>query len=261
MVNVKLLNPGFEYRFFNDAMIDAFLKEYFPEYRSDYLSFRFRIQRYDFFRYLAVYKFGGFYLDLDVFLARDLNPLLMSKCVFPFEELAESIYFSKHLDMDWMIGNYAFGAEPNHPFLAAIIENCLRAKHCPTWSRPMLRGIPRVSRDEYYVLNTTGPGLVTRTFAEDAYIEDIEILFPEDVCNSATWHQFGDYGIHKMDGSWRVHSNVFGRLSKRLWRTRTLRRMLAEGRERGKTRSLQERGLSQPHNTPAVSLVKSTPSA
>src|SRR6266496_933559 len=79
VVNVKLLHPEFEYRFYDDAMINAFLAAYFPEYKKEYLSFPFRIQRYDFFRYLAIYKFGGFYLDVDVFLARDLTPLLASK--------------------------------------------------------------------------------------------------------------------------------------------------------------------------------------
>src|SRR5215469_8752470 len=115
VVNIRLLHPDFEYRFYDDAMIDAFLAEHFPEYRSDYLSFPFRIQRYDFFRYLAVYRFGGFYLDLDVFLVRDLTPLLDFQCVFPFEELADNRYFWKQFSMDWKIGNYAFGAEPGHP--------------------------------------------------------------------------------------------------------------------------------------------------
>ena len=110
VMNVRLLHPHFEYRFYDDTMVDDFLTEHFPEYKSEYLSFRFRIQRYDFFRYLVIYKFGGFYLDLDVFLTQKLAPLLDSKCIFPFEELAECGYFWKHFQMDWQIGNYAFGA-------------------------------------------------------------------------------------------------------------------------------------------------------
>src|SRR3954447_503640 len=84
-VNVKLLHPDFEHRFYDDAMIDVFLDTYFPEYRAEYRSFPFRIQRYDFFRYLAIYQFGGFYLDTDMFLIRSLVPLstlVGTTCVF-----------------------------------------------------------------------------------------------------------------------------------------------------------------------------------
>ena len=73
---VKLLHPTFEYWFFDDAHVESFIQEHFPEYRRVYHSFRFPIQKYDFFRYLAVYRLGGFYLDLDVFLVKDLTPLL-----------------------------------------------------------------------------------------------------------------------------------------------------------------------------------------
>lgn len=238
IVNVKLLHPEFEYRFYDDAMIEEFLTAYFPEYKNEYFSFPFRIQRYDFFRYLVIYKCGGFYLDLDVFLAQDLSPLLPSNCVFPFEELSESRYFWKRFQMDWQIGNYAFGAEPGHPFLAAAIENCLRAKRTPAWVKPMMQGIPSTLRDELYVLNASGPGMLSRTLAENPQLANrMDILFPEDVTNRATWHQFGDYGVHHMAGSWRPKPSLLGGVFTRLWRRWNVHRIIAEGRARGTTRS------------------------
>jgi hypothetical protein len=239
IVNVKLLHPEFEYRFYDDAMIDAFVEAEFPAYKKDYLSFPFRIQRYDFFRYLAIYRFGGFYLDLDMFLARELTPLLAYKCIFPFEELTEARYFWKQFRMDWQIGNYAFGAEPGHPFLAAVIQNCLRAKQMSTWVKPMMQGIPSTLKNDLYVLNTTGPGMLSRTLAENSQFADIKILFPEDVCNRGNWHHFGEFGVHNMSGSWRRESSLVNRLVTRVWKQRTLYRIVEEGRARGKTRSLQ----------------------
>ena len=239
IVNIKLLHPDFDYCFYDDAMIEGFLAEQFPDYVSDYHSFRFRIQKYDFFRYLAIYHYGGFYLDLDVFLARGLAPLTTSSCVFPFEELAEGRYFWNHLRMDWQIGNYAFGSEARHPFLAAVIDNCLRAKHDSTWVQPMMKGIPSALYDDFYVLNTTGPGMLSRTLAENPQLTDgVTVLFPEDVCNRETWHQFGDYGVHSMAGSWRQQSNLLSRLMVRLWGARNQRRILTEGQARGKARSI-----------------------
>jgi inositol phosphorylceramide mannosyltransferase catalytic subunit len=239
IATVKLLHPRFEYRLFDDATISTFLREYFPEYRAEYDSFRFQIQRYDFFRYLAIYRYGGFYLDLDVFLAQSLTPLLTSSCVFPFEELAQAKFFWERFRMDWTIGNYAFGAEPAHPFLAAIIDNCLRAKKDPEWVKPMMRGIPPFARSEFYILNTSGPGLVSRTFAENPQlVRDVKILFPEDVCEVRSWQQFGAFGVHHMLGSWRQQQRFFPRRLRRIWEQRTLKRVLADGRARGKTRNL-----------------------
>ena len=240
MVNVKALHPDFDYQFFDDAMIVAFLEQYFPQYRADYDSFRFRIQKYDFFRYLAVYQFGGFYLDLDVFLAESLHPLLDSSSVFSFEELALSRYFEQQFGMDWQIGNYAFGAEAGNLFLAAVIENCLRAKKDPSWSLPMMKGTPSSMQSDFYILNTTGPGMLSRTFAENPqFVENINVLFPEDVCDRGTWHQFGSFGVHHMAGSWRKQGNFLARRLTRLWEQRTERRVLNEGRTRGKTRSVR----------------------
>ena len=63
--NLRLLNPDYEYLFFDDQAVDCFIAQEFPQYKAVFESFRFRIQRYDFFRYLVIYKYGGFYFDLD----------------------------------------------------------------------------------------------------------------------------------------------------------------------------------------------------
>jgi len=237
---VQLLNPDFEYRFFDDTDIEAFVAQYFPDLKKIYYSFRYRIQRYDFFRYLCVYQLGGFYLDLDIFLARSLTPLLSAQCVFPFEELSGIIYLLDRYQMDWQIGNYAFGAAPRDPFLKAVIDNCVRAQQDESWVKPMMKGIPRPFWPQFYVLNTTGPGLVTRTFAEySGRIADITILFPEDVRDPATWHHFGNFGVHHMMGSWRGSSGILKRRLLRLWDGWTLRRIIANSKNTGKTREIR----------------------
>ncbi len=218
VANVRLLNPDYEYLFFDDRQVEEFVEGTFPEYGEVFRSFRFRIQRYDFFRYLAIYHFGGFYLDLDVFLASGLSPLLDCGCVFPFEELSASLYMARKHGIDWQLGNYAFGAAPGHPFLRAVIENCVRAQVEPAWVEPMMAGIPRAFRDDYYIFNTSSPGLLTRTMAElgDGGLP-LTILFPDDVTDRGNWHKFGQYGVHLMDGSWRKADNALKRRIFWLW--------------------------------------------
>ena len=44
VANIRLLNPEFEYRFFDDDDVVRFFDTEFPEYRRLFNSFKFRIQ-------------------------------------------------------------------------------------------------------------------------------------------------------------------------------------------------------------------------
>lgn len=238
MANIRLLNPDFEYLFFDDKGVQTFIDSEFPQYREAFDSFTIPIQKYDFFRYLAVYHHGGFYFDLDVMLATDLSSLLQHSCVFPFEGLTINNYLRNHYGMDWEIGNYAFAAAAGHPFLRAVIENCVKAQRDPEWVKPMMRGVPTLSQRDYRVLNTTGPGLVSRTLAEDSEVANlVTVLLPDDVTDTKTWNRFGDFGVHLMQGSWRPsRSYVRNRLADRLEAAK-LKGLMKQSARLGKTRS------------------------
>ncbi|HXM98390.1 MAG TPA: glycosyltransferase [Candidatus Dormibacteraeota bacterium] len=241
MASVKLLNPDFEYKFFDEEHRQAFIDEEFPEYRKVFDSFRLPIQRYDFFRYLAVFKHGGFYFDLDIMLARGISDLVEFGCVFPFEALTVNEFLRKQLKMDWEIGNYGFGAAAGHPFLEAVIENCIRAQKDPGWVRPMTRGLPYLSRSEYYVINTTGPGLVSRTLAENPKLAGtVEVLFPEDVCDQKNWNCFGDFGVHLRDASWRSKGNYIRRQFANRWENLKMQSLIKESLKLGRTRQARQ---------------------
>lgn len=238
VANVRMLNPSCEYLFFDDDDVERFVDREFPQYRQVFDSFRYPIQRYDFFRYLAIFRLGGFYFDLDVLLASGISSLLSPGCVFPFEGLTFSSLLRSY-GMDWEIGNYAFGCSARQPFLEAVIENCVRGQKDPAWTRLMMRGAPLLSRAEYHVLYTTGPGVVSRTLAENPTLaQGVTVLFPEDVCDPGSWNAFGDLGIHLMEGTWRPPVGLLRRrLAQRgeAWR---LGRAVREGRQLGPKRSV-----------------------
>lgn len=215
VANIRLLNPDFEYLFFNDEQVNEFIEENFREYRDIFYSFRYPIQRYDFFRYLAVYHFGGFYLDLDILLSENLSDLIENSCVFTFEKITVNNYLKTEYNMDWDIGNYAFGAVQGHTFIRTIIENCVRAQTHSEWAEIMLKSIHWFFRKDAYVLCTTGPGLVSRTYAENRHIQStVKILFPEDIYDRRYWNLFGRYGVHIMTSSWRKKRN---KLHQAIW--------------------------------------------
>lgn len=239
VVNVKALNPDFEHCYFDDQEVAAFVATEFPEHKETFDTFPYRIQKYDFFRYLAVFRLGGFYFDLDVYFAEGLQALTQRACVFPFEELTISRHLRRRHNVDWEIGNFGFGAAPGHPFLGAVIENCVKAHRDPSWVEPMMSGIPRPFRNDFYVLNTTGPGMLSRTLAENPSLaRQVSVLFPADVCDRRTWHHFGQYGVHAMEGTWRSSGGFFKRKLSNLWESRIRKRYLEESQRLGKTRVL-----------------------
>ena len=237
MATVKRLNPDFEYLFFDEEKRQAFIDREFPGYRQTFDSFMFPIQRYDFFKYLAIYRYGGFYFDLDILMASGLSDLLESNCVFPFERITLNTYLRKYYGMDWEIGNYAFGAAPENPFIKAIIDNCVRAQKEPSWVKPMMRGVPLLSRPDFLVFTTTGPGLVSRTLAENPELaKAVNILFPDDVSDMRGWFRFGDFGIHMMDGTWRPRKSFWRRHLAPEWEGKLTQWALTRSAKLGKTR-------------------------
>lgn len=236
--SATLLNPDFEHVLFDNQKMEEFLSDEPAEHQRLMNSFRYPIQRFDFFRYLAVYRLGGIYLDLDVILARSLVPLLGSGCVFPFEELTLSGFLRKAHGVDWEIGNYAFGAEPGHPFIKAVIDNCVRAHNDPVWGELMMQGIPSPFQNQFFVVNTTGPGLVSRTLAENPGLhKNVTVLFPEDVCDERTWHRFGDYGVHLMNASWRKKDSFLQKRLARFWENSRRRKLLKQSLVSGPRRA------------------------
>jgi mannosyltransferase OCH1-like enzyme len=109
------------------------------------------IQRIDLFRYLAIEHFGGFYLDVDVLLLQPLDALTTALApsarhggssapvaIFPFERLVDPRVHStlvEHTGFGGLVGQYAFGATPGHPFLRAILRCVWRASREPEWAR------------------------------------------------------------------------------------------------------------------------------
>ncbi|MCK5508948.1 MAG: hypothetical protein KAI50_10570 [Desulfobacterales bacterium] len=240
---VKCFNPECRYIYYDDDEIDKFVEYNYPKYYDIFKSFQYNIQRADFFRYLAIYHFGGFYFDLDVLLARDLKDLFVHQCVFPFEEITFYQFLREKYNMDWQTGNYAFGATPQHPFIGKVIENCIRAQREPTWVEKMLNPIPKIFRNDFYVLCSTGPGLISRTVAENPDLaKKIKVLFPENVCNPQNWGHFGNYGVHLAKGKWRLSSGGFSsslmRFVSKRWFDWVRKRQLKESNEKGPKRDL-----------------------
>ena len=63
------------YKLWDEGEVYDLIREYYPQYEKLYNDFRFEIQKCDFVRYLILHRYGGIYLDLDMYPIRDMNGL------------------------------------------------------------------------------------------------------------------------------------------------------------------------------------------
>jgi hypothetical protein len=69
----EAVNGDFEYRFWNDALIDAFVASRFPEHHAWWSAMTPVIKKVDTTRYMLMLAYGGAYADLDVDCLRPIS--------------------------------------------------------------------------------------------------------------------------------------------------------------------------------------------
>lgn len=134
----------------------------------------------DILRYELVYKYGGFYADMDVEALQPFDSLLDHRAVFAWEQ-------------PHVVGNACFGAVPGHPALERVI-----------------RLLPDNFRRMHDVLDRTGPFLLTRAL-ESCFSADSITMLPEETFYPYRWNErhkaSGPFGnsmaVHHWACSWR----------------------------------------------------------
>lgn len=146
---LKLMNPEFEYRFYNDDDCYNFVKENYDEETLELYSSinpKYGSAKADFFRYLLMYKVGGVYLDI-----KSTTTAPLKNTILPTDEFV----LSHWVGCDWKKElNYQHGefqnwhiiCVPNHPFLKETIERVKRNL------RNYNGGVGKIT-----VIHTTGP--------------------------------------------------------------------------------------------------------
>ena len=118
-------NRDFRYMFYDDHMIDKFIKENFNEavYKA-YSKVQIGAAKADFFRYAILYKNGGIYLDIDSSISNRLNTKINTtqSAIIAREKTNKNLY------VQW-----ALIFEKNHPILKhtlnIIVDNIMKNKY------------------------------------------------------------------------------------------------------------------------------------
>jgi len=191
VMKMRSLNPSAKNLFFVDENIEQFVLMFFPTYHDTFKRFKYTIQRIDFFRYLAVYHYGGLYLDLDMDIVGCFDDLDRTKAIFPVETRDPE-------SGNILVGNYAFYAPAGHPFLRHIINCIVNPIVTETEIAAAQKGHGD-PKEHVYVYFTTGPELVTKAYHSYAG-DDVVLLEPSGPYRKDC---FGDYGEHKSFGMWK----------------------------------------------------------
>jgi mannosyltransferase OCH1-like enzyme len=165
VTRLRELNPGWEYRFYDDNDIAVFIQENYPPQIWNFyqrIDPRYGAARADLFRYLLLYKVGGAYLDIKSTVTRPLDEgmlpddqFILSKWHTPdgkYEHFG-LVHDLRHLDggeyQQWHIIS-----APGHPFLKAVLDQVLENidTYDPYLHQTGKRGVLRVTGPVPYTL-------------------------------------------------------------------------------------------------------------
>lgn len=158
---IKDTCPTFEYRLYDDEDILNFIKDNYDEETLrlyNMINPKLGMAKADFFRYLLIYKLGGFYFDIKSCPERDLTEWANN-----YKFITGHWCHAHHADtLRYKLGefqNWHIMAEPGHPILALVIqrmkENIRNYVHRPK--------ILDIKTDVLYV---TGPLCYSRAILE-----------------------------------------------------------------------------------------------
>jgi mannosyltransferase OCH1-like enzyme len=200
-------NPDYKYLFFTDEDIDLFLKLEYPDYYITFKKLPILIQKIDFFRYIAIYHYGGFYFDLDMECMESFdNDILKHNTVIPVDDKFSQS--KKDLNRQWMefqgeniiLGQYAFGAVRHSAFMKFLADNI--HYNIDIILRDYDTKIKNnISNFEYFVYSTTGPDYVTYMYKN--YYQKWEVF----ILDYSKRQHFGKYARHRYFGTWKNNTN------------------------------------------------------
>jgi len=201
-------NPDYEYLFFTDESIDIFLKTEYPEYYVTFQKLPILIQKIDFFRYVAVYHYGGFYFDLDMECLEPLgDDLLKHRNVIPVDD--KFMQSKKDINREWIndeknqqiiLGQYAFGAVKQSQFMKYVIDN-IHENIDMIVNEFDSKVKNNISNYEYFVYKSTGPDYITKMYSNYFQKKDVFIL------DYKLRQYFGKYARHRYFGTWKNNTN------------------------------------------------------
>lgn len=154
-------HPAWSVRLWTDADNRRLVADHYPWFLERYDAYRYPIQRADAARYFILHRHGGLYVDLDFECLRSVEPLLApGKCTLGMEPAGHARAFGR----ERILCNAFMAAPPEHPFTEAVLHALPGSANA----------VP--IHDRAFILETTGPFLLTRVFERFEKREAVAVL-------------------------------------------------------------------------------------
>ena len=148
------MNPGYEYRLYDDADIDTHMRTHHPELIPHWNRMK-NIEKADLFRYAILYDVGGIYADIDVTCQRPVDEWLRTTgdffnvdLIVGFEITTTRKDWKKWFARQFQLSQWTMAGHKGHPVFQGIMDKV--AHFFATHTDEERKGVS--------VVQTTGPG-------------------------------------------------------------------------------------------------------
>lgn len=201
---LRELNPGMQYRLWNDSQLEEVCDRLGPIYGKAYRACRYMHQKVDFGRYCVIYTYGGISVDMDVQPLRSLAPLVealpedrLGLSEFPTNRVESSLLSGgKHT---WWLNNATLIAKtPRNRACKILVDKMAHAILTRTWVTMMPKNIA--------ITYTTGPMHFMDVFRD--MDPSLWVMIPHKYLEPCSGYhkscKLSDKAIlyHKHDGTW-----------------------------------------------------------
>lgn len=184
-------NPDFTYMFFDDNECFKIIFKHYPEYLDLYESLS-NIEKADVFRYLALHKYGGVYVDMDTSCFKPISPLLD---LFPNSVITGFEYNNPVQYLQWFIA-----CPKGSEVMLELVDEVYRR----SWLRP-LKSLTMNSNELVYYM--TGPVMYTNVLQNSK--ERVTVLEKGRLgCYDSKLIDRNSYLQHHFSGTWKLKNGL-----------------------------------------------------
>lgn len=168
--------PDFEFKFWDDKDNRNLVKSYYPEFLEMYDDLPHKIMRIDFARFCMLHKYGGIYVDMDIYCYKNF-----------YDKLVKDIYIVESWE-EWgeIVQNSLMISTPNEDFW---IECMKKSKEFYELNFQIFNSTETLCYKEFtdLCLNFAGPRLISQI---TQYYEKEVYLLPKNLFNPKIDKQF-----------------------------------------------------------------------
>jgi mannosyltransferase OCH1-like enzyme len=208
----KLLHPQWKYKLWTEAKMIKFFEdniEYNTYYNDTWLHFPKMIQKIDSFKFVALDKFGGVYVDMDMEPIRPLDSLMDLN--YKNSEFMIGEFKSIYKNLASLVGVRLL---TNNAFIASVPQHAFNKLFFSESSLRLRSFIDRNSKELNKIGVTTGPLIVSDIVHSKGKFLNISIV-PSDmveVYNYENEKRKTGYIMHYSDCLWKEKSNLMQNL-------------------------------------------------